>query len=267
LTVPADTIVRLARDVRATATLLERAEIRELTELYYRLQEHRIALDNQAAALTRDGRPVALIDHFGDQMRTLERQVVAVLDAWTDDDIPAKWAKGQVGIGPVLAAGCCAHIDIERAATAGAIWRFFGLDPTVTWRKGERRPWNADAKVLAWKIGDSFVKVSGRPDAYYGQLYRKRKTYELDRDTAGTNADTAARTLTERNISDKATRAIYENGHLPAGRLDLRARRWAVKLFLAHLHHVMHVDRYGEPPPLPYPIAHLNHAHYLEPPP
>ena len=50
-----------------------------------------------------------------------------------------------------------------------------GLDPTVTWGKGERRPWNAELKVLCWKLGDSFVKVSNKEGALYGRIYRERK--------------------------------------------------------------------------------------------
>jgi hypothetical protein len=41
-----------------------------------------------------------------------------------------------------------ARIDIVKAPTAGHIWRYAGLDPTVRWNKGEKRPWNAGLKVL-----------------------------------------------------------------------------------------------------------------------
>lgn len=54
-------------------------------------------------------------------------------------------------------------------------------------------------------------------------------------------------------------------GKLSPGQIDARARRWAVKLFLAHLHHVMHVDFYGTEPPKPYAIAHLDHVHMIPP--
>jgi hypothetical protein len=258
---------KLKRDVRATAASLGRDEIKGLVDLYYRSQEHRIALGNQSIALAKADKPTELLDHFHGQLNTIERQVISALEAWSDSDHAAAWAKSQVGIGPVLASALLAHIDITRAPTAGAIWRFFGLDPTVKWGKGEKRPWNADAKVLAWKIGDSFVKVSGREDAFYGKKYRERKAYELARDESGGNAETAAKTLEERKIVDPPTRKIYESGHLPPGRLDLRARRWAVKLFLAHLHEVMYREHYGTEPPLPYPIAHLGHTHHIAAPP
>ena len=37
------------------------------------------------------------------------------------------------GIGPVIAAGLLANIDIKQAPTVGHIWRFAGLDPTNKW--------------------------------------------------------------------------------------------------------------------------------------
>lgn len=259
-------ISRLKRDVRSSASLLGREEIASLVDLYYRIQEHRIALGNQSRTLREGGNPAQVATHFFEQLQTLERQVTSTLEAWTDADPVGQWAKSQIGIGPVLAAAAIATIDITKARTAGAVWRFFGLDPTVKWGKGEKRPWNADAKVLAWKIGDSFVKVSGRADAFYGKVYRDRKEYEVARDERGENAAAAATSLETKNIKDAALRKTYESGHLPAGRLDLRARRYAAKLFLAHLWEVMYENHYGEKPPVPYPIAHLGHAHPIAPP-
>lgn len=257
---------KLRRDVRASATFLDRAEIASLVDLYYRTQEHRIALGNQVSSLSKAGRPTSVVEHFHSQLSMLERQVTSTLEAWTDSYPAGVWAKSQVGIGAVLAAAAIAKIDVNRAKTAGGVWRYFGLDPSVKWEKGSKRPWDADAKVLAWKIGDSFVKVSGRTDAFYGKVYRDRKEYEVARDLSGGNAKTAAETLVTKNFKDKPTREIYESGHLPPGRLDLRARRYAAKLFLAHLWEVMYREEFGCEPPMPYPIAHLGHVHHIAPP-
>jgi hypothetical protein len=256
-------IPELSREIRDLAKGMGRDYARALVDLYYRWQDHRITLHNQMRAALEAGEPVLLLERFAAPAETLERQMVSVLNIWTDDSVVGRWSKEQKGIGPILAAGLLAHIDIARAETVGAIWRFAGLDPTSVWKKGERRPWNADLKVLCWKVGDSFVKVSGREDAFYGQLYRQRKAYEVERDLSGGNAETAAHTLRVRNIKDPDTRKIYESGHLPAGRLDLRARRWAVKLFLAHWFEVAYEDHHGRPAPLPYPIAQLGHVHTI----
>ena len=255
---------RLAKDVKAAAKLMSREDAILLVDRYYALQEHRIALGNQASAATREGRSHEIPDYFGSYFRILENQMKTLLDAFTENQAPGRWAKAQLGIGPVLAAGFLAHIDITRAPTVGHIWSFAGLDPTKKWGKGQKRPWNARLKTHCWKTGDSFVKVSGREDSMYGQLYRSRKEYEVTRDLRGDNAEIAAETLKIKKIEEPKTLKIYQSGHLPPGRLDLRARRWAVKIFLAHLHHVMYLDHYGVEPPRPYVLEHVNgHVHKI----
>lgn len=148
--------------------------------------------------------------------------------------------------------------------TVGHWWRHAGLDPTLVWGKGEKRPWNAALKTLcAYKIGESFVKVSGRTDAFYGALYRGRKAWELERDLRGDNAAAAAAALKSGSRWTAGQRKTYESGHLPPAQLHRRAVRWTVKLFLAHYHEVSYIAAYGKQPPLPY-IIERGHAHKIE---
>jgi len=256
---------------RDIAAGLDAAQARWLVDYYYAIQDYRIQATGQARAVAQDADEGAInfAEKLGGDMAAIEGEIKKALDAYSDAHIPGRWAKSIVGIGPVLAAGLLAHIDIERANTAGAIWRFAGLDDPANyeWGKGQKRPWNAKLKVLCWKIGDSFVKQSGRDSDVYGKVYLERKALEVARNERGDFASTAARALEERSIKDKDLKACYESGKLPAGRLDLRARRYAVKLFLAHLHHVMYVVHYeGQLPPKPYVIEHGGHTHYIAPP-
>lgn len=126
-----------------------------------------------------------------------------------------------------------------------------------------RKPWNARLKTLCWKIGDSFVKVHNKPDAFYGHLYAERKAREVAKNEAHEFSGQAEQKLRDFRIQDKATKSVYEDGRLPDGRIDLRARRHAVKIFLAHWHREAYFARYGKEPPLPYPIAQLGHAHVI----
>lgn len=260
----------LNRDVRDAVKSLDRDSAMRLVELYYRLQEHRIALGNQMSSLTKEDRPAEVVGYYYDQIGTLEKKLPTLLGNWGKLQPGGDWALSQKGIGPVLVAALSAHINIERCNTAGKIWRFAGLDPSVKWGKGQKRPYNARLKVICWKIGDSFVKVSGRDNAFYGQLYRQRKEYEVARNESGGNAACAAETLEIRNIKDPPTLKTYQAGLLPAGRVDLRARRWVVKLFLSHYQRVAYVEFFGEEPPLPYIITHSNpmgaHTQIIDPP-
>jgi hypothetical protein len=165
----------------------------------------------------------------------------------------------------VISAGLRANIDIEKAPTAGHIWRFAGLDPTVKWEKKTRRPWNASLKTLCWKLGESFVKVMNHEDDQYGKIYVARKAWEQKQNEAGLYKEQAELILATRRI-DKATDAYkaYAQGILPPGHLHARAKRYAVKIFLSHLHQFWYEHHYGKPAPAPFAIAILGHAHKIE---
>jgi Transposase IS116/IS110/IS902 family len=261
---PFEPLKQLRRDLREAAKTLSTAEVRFLVDAYYQMQRDRIRAAHQARQASDQEEPHDVIRWLQDNTAVLERNIKSALDAYTEADPLGRWSRSVVGIGPVIAAGLLAHIDITRAPTVGHIWRYSGLDPTVTWEKGTKRPWNASLKRLCFLIGESFVKVSGHEHDVYGKIYVQRKALELERDAAGTFADQAATALKEKSWKrDTSTRQHYESGHLPPARLHLRAQRYAVKLFLSHWHHVAHEIHYGAPPPKPYILTQPGHAHAI----
>lgn len=325
---PLDPITRLTRDLKNAALTLSPNEARYLVDSYYAIQDYRKAAGNQVRALNESGEPHEVLSWFGAQTDVLECQIKRALDAWSDGCKLGLWAKSICGIGPVIAAGLMAHIDIKQCPTVGHIWRFAGLDPTSHWlgvegakaalqaikeereditleeaipalavrigcraetlrkfattkpdgeaikltttslaKAGAKRPWNANLKTLCWKIGESFVKVSGNKADFYGKLYLERKEYEQAKNEAGQLADQATEKLAKFNIG-KSTEAYswYSQGKLPPAHIHARAKRWAVKLFLAHYHHVAYRCEYGIDPPKPYVIEHMGHVHMIMPP-
>jgi hypothetical protein len=220
-------------------------EVRKLVEAYFLLSSQ----------------PKALAGHTAATQKEIDR----VLDAWTDTIPEARWAKSIVGILPAMAAGLAAHIEIEAAPTVGRIWRFAGLDPSVSWQRGQRRPWNGSLKALCQKIGEAFVAAAGKEGDFYGKLYLERRAAENAANQGGKFAQQARREL-ERPGLDAFARRRYEKGKLPPGHIDSRARRWAVKLFLAHYHHVAWTLATGTPPVKPYAIGILGRGEYIAPP-
>ena len=291
---------RLTKDLRASAALIGRDEARYLVDTYYAIQKFRLGTGNQKRDLVKAQEPHALIQWTLDTFERFEGDVKKALAVYAASGPLGQWALSIHAIGPVITAGLLAHISIElfpcakcgtngkedggscqrrtpscegvckpaRVQTAGQIWRFAGLDDpkNYDWSKGKKRPWNASLKVLCWKIGESFCKLRGYENDIYGKVYAERKAEEIERNERGDNAEEAARTLASKKYGPSETRTAYEAGRLPDGRIDLRAKRVAVKLFLAHYHHVAYELRYGEPPPLPYIIAHGNHTHFIGPP-
>ena len=262
-----DPVDVLVRDLRKSAIDLGKDEARFLVDSYYQMQDDRKRSDNQLRSIYDTEEPHQILGWLATQNRRMENQIKAALDIYSDNHPAGQWARSQMGIGPVITAGLLAHIDIRKAPTVGHIWNFAGLNPGVTWEKGKRRPWNAELKTLCWKIGESFVKVSGKEDAYYGQVYKSRKESESFRNEKGEFKEQAAQILIDRNIGkDTDAYKAYIKGKLPPAHIHARAKRLAVKLFLSHFHHVWYELEYGQSPPQPYAIAILGHAHYLKPP-
>lgn len=262
-----ESVQRLTRDLRSASTTLSHDEARFLVDYYYAMQGDRIRAAHQGRTLEEAGEPHSVITWLGTNTGILEQQIKRALDAYTDGAVIGRWSKSITGIGPIIAAGLQAHIDIAKAPTVGHIWRFAGLDPTVRWEKKTKRPWNASLKTLCWKIGESFVKVSGNDADVYGKVYLARKAQEIEKNGNKDFAAQAADKLERFKIGkDTEARKHYELGMLPPGHIHARAKRYAVKLFLAHWHHVAYVTTTGAEPPRPYIIEHGGHVHYIAPP-
>ncbi len=261
-----DPLERLNRDMRQAAGTMTSEEARFLVDYYYILQKDRVRTANQRKQLATAKEPHVLIAWLAQNVMTLETNVKSALGVYAAGQEEGRWALTQHGIGPVISAGLLAHVDIEKAKTVSSVWRFAGLDPTSKWLKGQKRPWNARLKVLCWHAGQCFKRSSGSEKSYYGKLYRSEKARVVAKNDEGGFAELAARTLTEKKFKDKATKALYEAGRLPAGRLDLMATRYAVKRFLSHYWAVSYEVHYKAKPEDPWIIAHGGHEHREDPP-
>lgn len=325
------------------AAPFDRDVLRALVDYRFSKQEQRKAFGNQIGAIERatdtSVDPLALRILKADSAR-LEAKADATIKAMVENHRAGRWAVSVPGIAHTFAGVLLAHVDIhpwvcmgQRANkrlvkccqsdpctpqchvgyvnTAGKLWRFAGVDPSSTWRKGERRPHCAILKTLTWQIGESFKKlgiwscqthgsikstVSSEPDAdepekrrrvmrcsecgermqhvpsdlIYARIYRQRKTQEIERNERG---DFAAQAL-ERLAKAKAgkwnisplQRETWGAGKLQPIGLDMRAGRYAAKLFLSHFHYVLHEVVDGCPPPAPYIISIGGHADFIAPP-
>jgi len=260
-------IDRLTKDLRNASRTLSDREVRFLVDSYYAMQRDRIRASHQTRTLESNKEPNVVLDWLTNQRATLEKQVARALDVYSNTNPSSKWARSITGIGPIISAGLVTHIDITKAPTVGHIWRYAGQDPTVVWNKKEKRPWNGSLKRLCWIIGESFVKVSYLESDVYGKVYLARKQQEIMKNEALQFASQAEHILATKNFAaDTEAKKHYLTGKLPPAHIHARAKRYAVKLFLSHLHHVMYELHYHEPPPKPYVIDHLGHAHFLAPP-
>jgi hypothetical protein len=236
--------------------------------------------------------PATILEWMHTINMQLEEEIKKALKKFAENNFMGKWAMEQCGIGPVLSAGLLVHLEIEQAPTAGHLWSYAGFDPTREWKKGEKRPFNAKLKTLCFKIGESFVKVKSRDQDIYGKIYQDRKALEMSRNKQGLFAEQAKemakkfkanKSVSYDWYSGKVTTEAYkeflkkkeasslakpktvgegEGIHmLPPGHIHARARRYAVKMLLSDWHEIAYQDHYKKERPLPFPVAHLGHAH------
>jgi len=324
----------IARDLRKAQTLGQR-EARFLVDTYYSMQQNRIREYNRMDGMEKDNEPNEIIGFVADMFCLLEKDILyKTLDHYSQSSELGQWARSIKGIGPVLAAALLAYIDITKVETAGAIWRFGGIDPTLEWfgekqanaliaqvigdkkdilpedvyligekirrkpeslekvkrfietassKKGDKapskpwsmemlkkvlvtRPYNAKLKVILYKVGEQFVKLSSNEGSFYGGHYAKWKAKLVNKNESGGFKERADQKLAEKKIG-KTTDAYkcLKKGMLAPDHINKMAKRKAIQLFIAHYFEQGRKFA-GLPVPKPYPIAHLDHNDYIAPP-
>ena len=170
-----ETIKRLTRDLNLASITLSDAEVRFLVDAYYIIQDDRKRSNSQVRTLDELKEPHLLLSWFAEQNRVFENQIKNALNRYSLSKPVGEWMQSICAVGPVISAGMLAHIDITQAPTVGHIWRYAGLDPTRKWEKKQKRPFNADFKVLCYKTGESFVKFQNHEKDVYGKFFVKQK--------------------------------------------------------------------------------------------
>jgi len=268
-----EAIQKLTKDLKNAAITLTKDEARYLVDLYYQIQDARIRASGQIRAIekgTDEGSTHETLDFFLNQFESLESQIQRALGAYAASHRPGRWARSICGIGPVISAGLLANIDVTKAQHPQQVWRFAGIaNPSVEkWEKGQKRPWNAGLKSLVcFKLGESFVKVQNRDSDFYGKLFAARKALYTQKNESGAFSDRARQILSDKSFrKETEARKAYEQGQLPKAHIHAMARRFAVKIFLSHFHHVLFESHYGKAPVKPYIIDVGGHADYISPP-
>jgi hypothetical protein len=275
-------IPRLDKEVVLQAANLTDAEARFLVADYYQLQEMRKRTDMQIRHLG-DRELPALLKYSADGAARIEDQIKRGLEIYAMNHPIGRWMMSIDGVGPVISAGLIAYlggpvevikekgkpkldadgkVELKPVPTVGHWWRLAGLDPTSKWEKGKKRPWSANLKQICWHAGQCFKRISYNEDAFYGRIYQERKALVVMRNERGDYAE-RAQTFFVKDTATAEVKKKLASGKLPDFNLDSQACRYAAKMFIAHLHAIWFWHHFGEPPPRPFAIAHLGHAHEL----
>ena len=144
------------------------------------------------------------------------------------------YINGIKGIGPSLASQVLSLIDITRADTVSALWRYAGYavvdGKAEKLKKGEKAHYNANLKKALYKVAMSFLKCSSPYRKFYDDA---KQYYEANRD--------------------------WTKMHI-----HLASIRKMIKMFLSHLWHVWRTVE-GLPTRELYVVEKLGHNHIIPP--
>ena len=124
---------KLTKDLKDTAGTMGRVEAGYLVSMYYTIQTDRQRMSSQLMELQKRGEPHKLVQFSRDQFIAQEEAIKLALDVWTRNTPMGQWSRQIIGIGPVLAAGLDAWVNLENCRTAGDLWSFAGLNPMSKW--------------------------------------------------------------------------------------------------------------------------------------
>lgn|GEM_PF-2900230 len=201
-------------------------------------------------------------DKYFDAFASLEAEALRDFETELEHYAVYPWLQSVKGIGPSYAAKLLAEIDIKRADTVSALWRFAGFAVTGDGRrerptKGVRLPYSKTLKSTCFLIACQFLKTKVSP---YRDVYdRVKSRYECqhpDPDPKNCAQCKAAKT-------DKDVRC---RTHWTKGHRHMAALRATAKMFLSHLW-VEYRKAEGLTVSQPWVVQHGGHdaAHMIPP--
>lgn len=153
-------LASISKNIKESVVGLTLPQVRYLVDAYYQMQDARVAMENQARSLiqgydstvdgAKDAHPLA-IQWTSNAFRNDEAQIQKMLDVYTDSIPMGRYLKSIMGIGPVLAAGLLAYLNIDKANHSNQFISYAGLNDN-------NNPWlgKAGASALVKELKTMF---------------------------------------------------------------------------------------------------------------
>lgn len=222
--------LRIAAQVRQTHLGLRNQQDSETDELLRRLKEVEDYADGRLAELIKDH--------------------------------PAyHWFSRVKGIGKENIAKVVGMIDIEKAPTISALWKFSGFHvengkAPKRQKDGGKLSYNSRLRSLVWRLAVSLMRAQGK---FYDYYLREKEKYITRCKNQGIKIVPAGQLPKDKNGKRYEPEGIISEGHV-----HNYALRKMSKLFLACLWLVWR-EAMGLPVREPYPIEHLGHTTIISP--
>lgn len=246
-------ITKKEKVVELTQKPLDRKQLRYMIDRYYQVQKHRLAIGGQIRAMEESKDDTTALEGFSAQFSGLENDIAKYIGKEVKNHVMWEYLKETKGIGPILAAGLLATLDIDNTKHASSFWRYAGLDVAEDGRGRSRRKehltdqeytdgegktkmkkgitFNPFLKSICWKIGESFIKVKGEHREIYdnARIYYDKKFKKEEKEnkrtlyTKGHKFSMAKRKAVKRFLVDFWAEWMRAEGHIPSDSYAHRA--------------------------------------------
>jgi hypothetical protein len=161
--------------------------LRQAVRFFYDLQKLRIQQGNRGSSETimLDPADREFHEHRSSTLSSLERKELRHIEKLCRRFSVYPWLKKQRGVGPTLAGVMLSEIDIRRAETPSALWKFAGLDvqdgqaPKRT--KGQKNTYNSFLRTkLVGVMGDCLIKSRSEWREFYDNQKHRRQHQLVD---------------------------------------------------------------------------------------
>jgi rubrerythrin len=248
------------------------------------VEKLRVASEVRQSHLTRQGKQDAETDELHRRLSDLEDYVDGRVTELIRSHPAYPWFSRVKGVGGENIGKVIAPIDIERAKTISALWKFAGFaveDGSAPRRVkgGGKLAYNSQLRSMCWRLANSLKRAKG---CFYEYYIREKEKYQERFLSQGLKilatpsgrwvcANCGASWARQRDISSCCDSPQIEKklrqeppGVIWLGHLDAMAVRKAIKLFLACLWLVWR-EAEGLPVTKPYAIEKQGHSTLIQP--
>ena len=179
------------------------------------------------------------------------------------------WKKTLYGAGSDSFIMLYLHLDLDKTKSVSSWWRICGQAHTILGEKQYKKVIEGTVKLdhnkklrkACYYMAENFIQKKVSP---YYEIYKERKEYETEKNNNAEYRDIAfyilkaLKTRSMEQITSNEYKTNLMNGRLGKAHLDMRARRYMIKIFLSHIYSIKHMKERGV-----FPEEHLR-KNYIE---
>lgn len=223
------------------------------------IEKLRVASQVRQTHLSLQGRKDIETDELLKRINDLEKYVDGRVAVFIKGHPAYHWFSKVKGVGKENIGKVVGLVDIEKANTISALWKFSGFSVenghSPKRSKGEKLCYNSQLRSMCWRLGSSLLRAKGK---FYDYYLKEKEKYIQRYENQGVKI-VPANALPKKNGKRYEPENVIADGHV-----HNQALRKMIKLFLACLWLTWR-EAEGLPVTAPYSIDILKHDSFIEP--